>query len=1014
MSRLLLPLALLLALLMVPGATPQQFSPNVVETDPLTPEKEKAGFTVPPGFEVQLVAAEPDIAKPMNLAFDDQGRLWVTDTLEYPFPAKPGVKPRDTVKVLENFGPDGRARKITTFADGFNIPIGLLPLPGARPREALVFGIPSIFRVADTTGRGSADRRDVAYTTYGTRDTHGMTNAFLHNFDGWVYACHGFANQSEVKGADGRPLVMQSGNTYRLRPDGSHLEQFTWGQVNPFGLTVDPLGYFYSSDCHSEPIYQLIRAGYYPSFGKPHDGLGFAPQMFTGYKGSTAVAGIAYYAADVYPAPYRGTAFVGDVMTNQVVQFRFTWEGASPRATQHVLLDSKDRWFRPVDVKLGPDGALYVADFYNRIIGHYEVPLTHPGRDRHRGRIWRIVYTGKDNPGTPARSDWTKATLADLTADLAHPNLVVRLTASHQLAKRGGKEVEQAVQTVARDDRNGDARAAALWVLHRLGTLDEATLRDAATSKTEVARVHLQRILAERATVAAPELSAEADLAQAGLTDASPHVQRAAAEAVGLRRRPAHLRPLVELRLRVPAKDTHLLHTVRIALRNLLRNPATWAVVSAGNWSAPQADALADVVPGVHSPESAAFLLRHVQARAGSLPRQGEFVQYIARFGDEPTLTRLVAFARADQPNQLAHQAALFRAIERGIQERGRELNPELRTWGADLSRKLLGSVHHGEVHLGIELTRVLRLEESQKQLAQLARTATTPAALRGPALDALAAIDANRHAPTLGAVLTDAALPIEAREQAARLLAQANRPLTRAQLVAAMPVAPARLQTSIASALAGHRDGAETLLQAVASGKASARLLQDRGVVVRLEATGLPQLRERLLKLTTGLPPADARLTGLIAERRRAFETGKPDAKRGLVLFEKHCAACHQVAGKGARIGPQLDGIGLRGLDRLLEDTLDPNRNVDEAFRTTRLVLHSGKTVEGLFLREEGAVLVLADAQGKEQRVASKEVESRHVSPLSPMPANLAEQVGAAEFADLLAYLLAQRAGKP
>src|SRR5206468_3513385 len=178
----------------------------------------------------------------------------------------------------------------------------------------------------------------------------------------------------------------------------------------------------------SQPIYQLLRGGHYPSFGKAHDGLGFAPEMFTGYKGSTAISGIACYAADNFPAAHQGTVFIGDVVTNQVIQFKLTWHGSTPRATVGTFLDSDDRWFRPVDVKLGPDGALYVADFYNRIIGHYEVPLNHPGRDRERGRIWRIVYTGKGHKGEARapRADWTKATIAELIQDLGHPNLVVR------------------------------------------------------------------------------------------------------------------------------------------------------------------------------------------------------------------------------------------------------------------------------------------------------------------------------------------------------------------------------------------------------------------------------------------------------------------------------------------------------------------------------------------------------------------------------------------------------------
>src|SRR6185312_1944263 len=153
---------------------------TIVPYGPREPEEERKCFTLPPGFEVQLVASEPDIHKPINLAFDDRGRLWVTNTVEYPFPAT-GPKPRDTVKILDDFGPDGRARKITTFADGLNIPIGVLPVPDG----ALVHSIPYIYHFIDADGDGKADRREVFYSQYGFQDTHGMTNAFTWGFDGW-------------------------------------------------------------------------------------------------------------------------------------------------------------------------------------------------------------------------------------------------------------------------------------------------------------------------------------------------------------------------------------------------------------------------------------------------------------------------------------------------------------------------------------------------------------------------------------------------------------------------------------------------------------------------------------------------------------------------------------------------------------------------------------------------------------------------------------------------------------
>src|SRR5262249_36974930 len=153
-----------------------------------------------------------------------------------------GKKPRDTVKILEDFGPDGKARKITTFADGLNIPIGILPLPGKSPRQALVYSIPHITRLTDTQGKGVADKREDLINNYDFVDTHGMTNSFTLGFDGRVYASHGFRNSSKLRGPDGRQLEMQSGNTYRFRPDGTGLEQNTWGQVNPFGLSFDPFG----------------------------------------------------------------------------------------------------------------------------------------------------------------------------------------------------------------------------------------------------------------------------------------------------------------------------------------------------------------------------------------------------------------------------------------------------------------------------------------------------------------------------------------------------------------------------------------------------------------------------------------------------------------------------------------------------------------------------------------------------------------------------------------------------
>ena len=258
--------------------------------------------------------------------------------------------------------------------------------------------------------------------------------------------------------------------------------------------------------------------------------------------------------------------------------------------------------------------------------------------------------------------------------------------------------------------------------------------------------------------------------------------------------------------------------------------------------------------------------------------------------------------------------------------------------------------------------------------------------------------------------MLSDAAKPIGMREWAAHLLGGIDRAPANAALLAILPVAPERLQAAVAAALVRRREGADALLNAIDSGKASARLLQDRNVTILLESSGLPKVVDRIAALLKGLPAADAKMTALFDRRREGFGHAKADAGVGAKVFEKHCQICHQMAGKGAKVGPQLDGIGTRGLDRLMEDILDPNRNVDQTLRVTNLALKNGQIVSGLLLREEGEVLIVADAQGKEIRVPKSSVDERATSPLSPMPANLVDQIAESDFYNLMSFLLSKR----
>src|SRR5437762_4528989 len=521
------------------------FAENVRPTEALAPEQEQKSFHLPPGFEIQLVAAEPDINKPMNMAFDARGRLWVTTSREYPFPVPPDKEGRDRIMIFEDFGPDGRARKVTTFAEGLNIPIGLYPFRSlsSRRRESapdsarglnaaatnatwkcIAWSIPNIWLFEDTDGDGKADRKEKLYGPLGwERDTHGNNSSFTRGFDGWLYATHGYNNNTDVRGRDGHEVKMNSGNTYRFTLDGRRVEQNTWGQVNPFGLCFDALGNLYSADCHSEPVYQLLRGGHYPSFGKPHDGLGFAPSMIFHGHGSTAISGIVYYEDDLWPAEFRNNIFTGNVMTSRVNRDAVTFTGSTPLANERPdFVSTDDPWFRPVNLQLGPDGALYMADFYNCIIGHYEVPLTHPGRDRERGRIWRIVYKG-GNPKPETRNPRLPDDLDGLAGELGSPNLTRRMLAMNEICDRFPKEAPSRIQSAGLlafrptsipaklvESVPGWSQAHGLWALERLGALNDRNLKDTLEWPLAIGRVHALRILTERGLRAAAVPDAKA------------------------------------------------------------------------------------------------------------------------------------------------------------------------------------------------------------------------------------------------------------------------------------------------------------------------------------------------------------------------------------------------------------------------------------------------------------------------------------------------------------------------
>ncbi|MGD9723054.1 MAG: PVC-type heme-binding CxxCH protein [Pirellulales bacterium] len=979
--------------------------PLVAPTDARSPQEQQKLFHLPPGFEIQLFASEPAIHKPMNITFDAAGRLFVTDTLEYPYPAADDSAARDTVKILTDTNLDGAADEVTTFVDGLNIPLGVMPVP----RGAIVYTIGSVLRCVDADGDGKADARDVLYGNFGSRDTHGMVNSFTHGQDGWLYACHGFANDSAPQGTDGHRVKMNSGNTFRMRFDGSRVEQFTHGQVNPFGLAFDPLGNLYSADCHSMPLYLLLRGAYYPSFGKAHDGLGFGPTMIKHDHGSTGIGGVAFYAAAQFPPEYRGTVFIGNPVTGRVNHDRLAAHGSTYEAIEQPdFITCDDPWFRPVNLQVGPDGALYIADFYNKIIGHYEVPLEHPGRDRERGRIWRVVYTGSgvDGPITtapPIGPRVSQASLQRLLELLGDENLTLRTQATHELVERiGAPAIEPLRMLVASASSTPTQRAHGMWALERLKGLTPELLGQLARDGDRLVRVHTMKLLAERD-------AEHVSLVLAGLADSDPFVRRAAADALGRHPSAEHVQPLLKLWAATPAEDTHLIHVARMALRDQLLLPGVYAALPqmVGDHS-DSLQRLAEVSLGAPTTESAEFVFAQLQA--GRLPeRRDPYLHHAARHISHDRLGEVYDFALSRTSENADEQARWVKALGRATQERGTALREDVNAWAARLASQFLAANQEHQVRDGIDLARDFKLPLFDA-LAAAAAPQARFANLRTTALEACAANDGARAVSLASGVLADTNEPLNLRQHAAMTLARINNDVARAELLKQLQTAPQRLAIDIAAALAESQSGAGELLAAIDSGKASPRLLQERAIVTRLQIQRVPDLNARLAKLTAGLPPDDERIRVLIDARRAQVAAGAGDVALGAKVFEKHCAACHRIGELGAKVGPNLDGVGIRGVERLLEDVLDPSRNVDQAFRTTQIVSTDGRLITGLPLREEGEVLVLADAQGKEVRVPKSEIDERAESPLSLMPTNVPELVSEPDFVHLMGYLLSQR----
>ena len=1173
-----LPILFLLALAATCHAQPpaeDPFALGVRNTEPVSPEDEQKTFTVPEGFHVEFVASEPDVAKPMNLAFDASGRLWVSSSLEYPFAADVDAIPRDTIRVMEDKDGDGKADVVTVFADKLNIPIGLIPYGDG----VICFSIPNIWFLHDRDGDGQCDDREILYGPFDTtRDTHGMCNAFRRGDDGWIYACHGFNNRSDVAGKDGHRVQMSSGNTFRFRPDGSRIELYTQGQVNPFGMSIDRFGDIYTADCHTKPVTLLLPGGCYDSFGRAHDGLGYVPNVMEHLHGSTAIGALALGSDTSFPAEYADTTFDGNVMTSRINQNALQRTGSSVRAVERPdLMSSSDPWFRPVDIVAGPDGALYVNDFYNRIIGHYEVPLLHPGRDRFRGRIWRISY-GDAKPAhrsfTGYGWDLTELLLPQLLDVIRTAPTTQKNLARDVIADRPNAEVNVFLKHNL-NDPDATVRQYVLRLLAQRNALTVDELATAVSDPTELVRVHAFRALREMPATAIIEAESSA-LLRRGFGDLSAMVRRAAVAASSRHLSNSLTAPLLRMLHTTDLADVFLRHSIRIALRDHLQNEEWFRELASHSPLAMDRLAFADLSLALKSPAAAEYIAANVEFLGTAQPNKlADYLQFSSASVSPEAAANVVATVRERFAGDQKLQLQLLNSMRQGFAQRNQKPpqavrdwaiamaltllnmksaddfealnsksafgwtyapnpdspNPE-NCWNVTTSRKsadgvdgapLFSSFEAGEQRTGLyrsdsfecpaslsffiaghdgipdkPLKNVdfVRLRDSssnevlreasppRNDVAQKVAWQTEDLMRRNVFVELVDGDTATAYAWLAVGRFSDARLnPSDTqlqRSEAATLIgdfaidelhpamihlilnteqsrtSRANfaaallklQPDSRLSAVAVVPmiagvtdvivneamnviannqpdlaasvlqsafqVATSPEQLTLAERLSGDVTSANLLLHLMETGKASARLLLKPTVQQRLDAVATDDIKQRAKSLTENLPSEDAIIDQLIASRRQSLNIASGDAAAGKELFKKSCMICHQIAGEGKQVGPNLDGIGNRGIDRVLEDVLAPNRNVDVAFRTTTVVTDEGKAYSGLLKELEGNRVSIIDSLAKETILQTDVIEERRAATTSPMPSNVGDTFTESQLRDLMAFLLQQRRINP
>lgn len=959
--------------------------------DVIKPEESLRMIHTRAGFRVRLFASEPVIANPLAIDFDEQGRAYVLEARQYPVKAEDG-QGADRIVVLEDTDGDFQADRATVFAEGLNLASGIAVGYGG----VFVGEAPRLLFLRDTDGDGRADERRVLLEGWATEDTHETLNSFLLGPDGWLYGTHGVMHESIVRGKKFNAAV------WRYHPRLDRFEVLAEGTNNPWGLDYNNSGDWFVSTSVIPHIFHIVPGGFHRHgmvrwWSNPYayaeiwpivDHRHFPPRYsgwellkfplsassarhlrgedVMAYGGGHAHSGLALCESDLWPADLRGCAILGNLHGRRLNVDRIRPYRSSYIAThEDDLLWSDDPFFRPVHVKFGPGGALYVLDWYDRQICHNTDPAVW---DKQLGRIYVVLPDVIHTDGNPARLP------ERLTDALNARDPWVYRRALAEWADRGLTKEEATLLREAVNNDDSTVAVRALWGAYSGGALQVDDLFRLVHDARPFVRAVAVRLLANHARdMTQEQLRGIGHLA----SDAEPRVRR----------------KLASLLVRAPSgpgRDA-LLHALWQNGEDV-DDPTIPALL----WTAYERDLLE------RWDARRAWLIEHASAPLVRENLFGWVGRRLCEEGDTEWVKQTLLLAGTVEDRDALRN--LLAGAAESLTARGSEL---FGTWREVRDAVLRRLERPEEQTLADHVGMLVGDDQAELRLARLVTDSGKSKALRLRAAESLRYGRLNESAMALAQVVADEAAPPDLRETALQSLSRRADPKALRYVIRSWQKLGHELQHDLLLAVSTSKVGARELLRAVGQGVVPRDEVPE-GVIRRILMQGDPALEE-LVRTSWGavktISGADVRRR--LARMGVALSRLPGNRKAGEEVFRKHCAKCHRFRNLGTQVGPDLGGANLKDPFYLLYNIVDPNRVVGTPYFTAVVADRAGRIYTGLIARQTDSIVELLQEEGKVLRLAREDIESLRVVEQSLMPEDIADQLTEQQFSDLVAFLM-------